>query len=238
VRLLVSVSNAAEASAALIGGADIIDAKNPRVGALGAVTPAALRQIVIAVGGSRPVSAALGDADDAEALARRARIYAESGAAFVKIGFGGITRVSWATSLLTAAVRSAEASRQRCEIIAVAYADADPLTTLTPASLADAAAGAGAAGILLDTLDKQGPGLSTLVDPPSLRAWVDRTHALGLIVALAGKLTVADLPLVRSTGADIAGVRGAVCETVRTSRVAADKVRLLRRHLMADASYQ
>jgi uncharacterized protein (UPF0264 family) len=58
VKLLISVSNAAEASDALAGGADIIDAKDPRRGALGAVTLDVLRDIVDVVGTSQPVSAA------------------------------------------------------------------------------------------------------------------------------------------------------------------------------------
>src|SRR5438067_2429694 len=60
MRLLVSVADAAEARAALAGGADIIDAKEPRHGALGAVAPDVLRAIRNAVAVRRPVSAALG----------------------------------------------------------------------------------------------------------------------------------------------------------------------------------
>ena len=41
---------------------------------------------------------------------------------------------------------------------------------------------------------------------------------------LAGKLAADDLPFVRDTGADVAGVRGAACEGGRTGRVSADKV--------------
>ncbi len=39
MRLLVSVANAADAAAALAGGADLIDAKDPAGGALTAVAP-------------------------------------------------------------------------------------------------------------------------------------------------------------------------------------------------------
>ena len=45
MRLLVSVASATEASAALAGGADVIDAKNPLAGALGAVSVGVLREI-------------------------------------------------------------------------------------------------------------------------------------------------------------------------------------------------
>ena len=42
-------------------------------------------------------------------------------------------------------------------------------------------------------------------------------HDAGLEVALAGALRAEDLPVVRDTGADIAGVRSAVCADGRRS---------------------
>jgi uncharacterized protein (UPF0264 family) len=70
MRLLVSVTDAADARAAIAGGADVIDAKDPARGALGAVSPAGLRAIAAAIGGVRPMSVALGDAGRAIAEAR------------------------------------------------------------------------------------------------------------------------------------------------------------------------
>jgi uncharacterized protein (UPF0264 family) len=48
-----------------------------------------------------------------------------------------------------------------------------------------------------------------------------------LQVAIAGKLGLDDVPLVANAGADIMGVRGAVCEGGRTGRVNVEKVRRL-----------
>ena len=70
MQLLVSAANAADASAALAGGTDIVDAKNPRAGALGPVSLDALKDIHAAVGGARPVTAAIGDASDEVAIER------------------------------------------------------------------------------------------------------------------------------------------------------------------------
>src|SRR5207249_701962 len=67
MRLLVSVRGPVEARAALAGGADVIDAKDPARGALGAVSAERLAAIRRTVGAARPVSAALGDAHDAVA---------------------------------------------------------------------------------------------------------------------------------------------------------------------------
>src|SRR5438552_80298 len=105
MRLLVSVATAAEALAALDGGADVIDAKNPLAGALGAVSIDRLREIHAAVGGRRPVTAALGDAADEAAIEHDARAFAAAGAAFGKVGFAGIASAERVEALIVAAVR-------------------------------------------------------------------------------------------------------------------------------------
>ena len=228
MRLLVSVASAAEAAAALAGGADVIDAKDARAGALGAVSTGVLREIHAAVGGARMVSAALGDAADEAAIECAAREFAGAGAVLVKVGFAGIVSAGRVGDLIAAAVRGAEAgSDGNGGVVAVAYADADRAASLAPATLLQAAARAGAYGVLLDTADKNGPGLPGLVAPGALAAWVAQAHEAGLLVALAGKLTADDLPYVRDAGADIVGVRGAACEGGRTGRVTVDRVRLL-----------
>src|SRR5207249_4629944 len=80
MRLLISVASATDAAAALAGGADLIDAKDVHAGALGRVAPAVLRAIRAVVGGARPVTAALGDADDEATIECAARTFAAGGA--------------------------------------------------------------------------------------------------------------------------------------------------------------
>ena len=228
MRLLVSVASAAEASAALAGGADLIDAKDPLAGALGAVSPEVLRAIHAVSAGRRPVTAALGDAADEGAILQAAGACAIAGARFVKVGFAGITSTEHVAALIRAAVRGATAgSNGQAGVVAVGYADLGCARSLAPAALVEVAARAGAEGILIDTADKGGPGLRGLVAPGALAAWVEQAHGVGLFVALAGQLTADDLPFVRDIGADIAGVRGAACDGGRTGRVSADKVRAL-----------
>jgi hypothetical protein len=228
MQLLVSVSNAEEASAALAGGADVIDAKNPLAGALGAVSVGVLREIHASVGGCRPVTAALGDAVDEATIQQLAAVFTSAGVALVKVGFAGISSAHRVRELMTAAVRGAAAGASGLGVVAVAYADAERVGSLLPTALVSLAARAGARGVLLDTAYKLGPGLRRLVAPRTLAAWVARAHEAGLLVALAGKLTAADLPFVRDMGADIAGVRGAACEGGRAGRVRAGRVRALR----------
>jgi len=225
MQLLVSVSDVDEAQAALLGGAIIIDAKDPLLGALGAVTLDVFRGIHTLVGGIRPVSAALGDALDEEATEHIARAYAGAGAGFVKIGFAQSDGVQRAASLIAAAVRGAAPTG--CEVIAATYAD-DPAAVVWRDALIEVAANSGATGVLIDTVDKGGPGVRSLVATEVLAAWIAAAHDAGLLVSIAGKLTSEDLPWARDCGADIAGVRGAACDGGRTGRVTAERVRALR----------
>ena len=228
MRLLVSVRNQHEAEAALAGGADIIDAKDPELGSLGPVSIPVLREICAVGGQSRPVTAALGDAGDERSVEEMARAYAGAGTALVKVGFAGTSSIERAVSLLSAAVRGAAASSAgRCGVVAVAYADAHVVASLNPARLTEAAVRAGARGVLLDTADKHGPSLRELVSHPELSAWIADAHEAGLLVAVAGKLQADDLRFARDAGADIAGVRGAACEEGRTGRVTTERVRAL-----------
>jgi uncharacterized protein (UPF0264 family) len=227
MHLLVSVTSAVDAAAALAGGADLIDAKDPAAGALGAVSIEQFRRIVAAVAGARPVTAALGDAADEPAIEQTARAFAGLGASFVKLGFAGISSTDRVAALITAAVNGARRD-SGSRVVAVAYADADRAGSISPLRLLDVAARAGATGVLLDTFDKQQGGLRQLVAWRALTDWVVSAHDAGLFVAIAGKLTASDLPYVRDAGADIAGVRGSACDGGRTGRVTADRVRLLR----------
>ena len=185
MKLLVSVRDAIDASAALAGGADIIDAKEPASGALGAVDLATFQHIVAAVANARPVTAALGDAVDEQAIAHTADAYARAGARLVKIGFAGITSRTRVASLVAAARDGAAGTR--AGVIATAYADADRVASLTPFAMIDAAALAGATGILLDTVDKQGPGLRGLMSSERLHSWVSTARSCAARRALTPK---------------------------------------------------
>jgi uncharacterized protein (UPF0264 family) len=222
MRLLVSVADTIDAAAALAGGADVIDAKDPRAGALGAVSLTVFRGIHACVGGARPVSAALGDATDEARIASSARAYADAGAAFVKVGFDASAGADRIERLLAAAVRGAtHAGPGACGVVAVAYADEAGVADVMP----DIAARVGARGVLLDTAHKHGPGLCQLCPPRTITGWVRSAQRKGLFVALAGKLDAHDLAAMAATGADLAGVRGAACDGGRTGHVTAERVR-------------
>lgn len=224
MRLLVSAASAEDAAAARDGGADLVDAKDPSAGALGAVTPPVFSQIVEAVGGARPVTAALGDPASASSVEADARMFADLGAALVKIGLSSATSLGDARAVAAGAVRGATAGRSGTAVVLVAYAD-QPYARVSPMALLDVASAAGAAGVLLDTADKRGPRLTELTTLAWLTEWAARAHRRSLSVALAGRLRAEDLSIVRRCGADVAGVRGAACEGGRSGRVVAARVR-------------
>jgi uncharacterized protein (UPF0264 family) len=225
MQLLVSVADPLDASAALDGGADIIDAKDPASGALGAVALDVFRDIHARVSGARLVTAALGDAIDESHVERTAGVYARAGARLVKIGFAGVTSRTRVAALLAA---TRDGAADHAGVIATAYADADRVASLDPFQVVDAAAAAGVTGILLDTADKQGPGLRQLMSSARLRSWVAAARDARLLVAVAGKLTAGDLGFVDDAGADIVGVRGAACDDGRTGRIVPARVHELR----------
>ena len=235
MQLLVSVRDAREAAAALAGGADIVDAKEPSAGALGAVSADVFAAIVRAVGGARPVTAAVGDAEHQTVDEGTTRAFALAGAAMVKVGLAGVADADRATALLRAARRGVE-SAGRGTVVAVAYADATHVGAPPPTAVVACALAAGIDGVLMDTADTHGPPLLGAMSRDALAGWVDEARAAGLLVALAGRLTLEAIPMLQPLRPDVVGVRGAACEGGRSGRVSEARVRALRETLDASVS--
>jgi uncharacterized protein (UPF0264 family) len=146
----------------------------------------------------------------------------------VKVGLWGTSTTDEAVAVLRA-VR--EALDGGAAVIAGAYADAErvPGGPLAPGNVVAAARRAGVGGCLLDTALKDGLGLFEWLTPDALAALVAEAHAAGLEMALAGALRAEDLSVVRTTGADIAGVRSAACrDGRRTAPLDAERIGRLR----------
>jgi (5-formylfuran-3-yl)methyl phosphate synthase len=208
VKLLVSVVSAVEAGRALAGGADIIDVKDPGEGALGAPSPRVLAEVVQAVGGTAPVSVALGDLPDLpHTAALAARGAALSGASFVKVGLRGVRKLDRAVAMMDAV---SDAVGSHVSMIAATYADAGALDppAFPPALLPPLVERTGIAGALVDTFVKNGRGLYGWLSEPQLADLVARTRRAGATFGLAGQLRLGEL---RRVDADIVGVRSAVC---------------------------
>jgi dihydroneopterin aldolase len=216
---LASVRDAAEALIALDGGAEIIDAKEPRDGALGAVPLAGLTEIVTAVDGRRLVSTTVGDLPMqpriiANAVAERAR----AGADYIKFG---VFEAEAAYACAEAAVRAAGAAR----IVAVLFADLPDVMALANSAALRQFAEAGAHGVMLDTADKSRGGLLAHAPVSRLAAIVADAHAAGLKCGLAGALAINDIEEMTPLQPDFLGFRGALCAQGRNGAIDAGLVK-------------
>src|SRR5947208_997618 len=218
MQLLISVAGPAEAHAALRGGADVIDAKDPRHGALGPVSLQRLAAIRTAVAGARPLSAAVGDATSEEAVAGAVAAALSVGVAFVKLGLAGVTSEARAGRLAGAARRAVEAAMVT-RLVLVAYADWRSAASLPPARVVAVAADTGAAGVLRDNATKGVP-LFGVESPAAVAAWVAAAHAAGLFAALAGGLSGSDLARARSRRPRGGGAGRAACPGAQRAGVA------------------
>jgi (5-formylfuran-3-yl)methyl phosphate synthase len=233
--LLVSVRSAEEVSAALAGGADIIDAKEPARGSLGAVDPEVLWAIAARTPWSVPLSVALGDcATEAEVrrAVRAVRLPKRSAPVYLKLGFAGSASLERVRRLLRAAVATATSSVLDPDIVGVAYADHRARGTLSPEDVLRAAAAARVTGLLIDTFRKDGRGLLDHLPLARLSALAQRARAAGLLFAVAGSLDPAAISRVAPI-ADVVGVRGAACQGGRAGTVTAERVAELRRGAVA-----
>jgi len=199
-RLLASVRNLEESRLALAGGADIVDLKEPARGALGAVTPSVAQEVVRETGGRCPVSATVGDLPmRPEVLVPAVRQMGDTGVNFVKIGL-------FASGDSRKCIRELASLAHRLRLVAVLFADRDPdLMLLTP--LRDA----GFAGVMLDTVGKDGRGLRDWMAEEGLSRFVASAHGLGLLAGLAGSLRASDIPALLPCAPDYLGFRGALC---------------------------
>src|SRR5205814_6984614 len=92
-------------------------------------------------------------------------------------------------------------------------------------------AGAGLAGIMLDTADKRAGGLRRHLTDDQLAGFVRRARERGLIVGLAGSLGLADIAPLERLRPDYLGFRGALCAGGRGGSVDAGAIRAVRQAL-------
>ncbi len=226
MRLLVSVQDAEEARAAVAGGAEIVDAKDPAAGALGQVSAGALVAIAEAVPPGVRLSAALGDVASLEDVAAAfGRITVPLN--YVKLGFRGLTDRTVVEDLLAEAVHLARELPGRPAVIGVAYADHELAESLPPDAFQVLLPEVGADGLLVDTCFKDRGTLFHYHDGAGLAELAAELAPHELTLALGGGLGAADVRAAWEAGAMILGVRGAACEGGRLGRVAERRVRLL-----------
>jgi hypothetical protein len=220
MRLLVSPMNMEEAHAALAGGADILDVKNPKEGSLGANFPWVIRSVADLAGGRVPVSATIGDLEFKPGTASLAALgAASSGADYVKAGLLGVKTCDQAEEMLKAIVRAVKDLDPKKKVVASGYSDYLRVGSISPMLLPAAASEAGADVVMVDTAIKDGKPTFDFMGEKDLADFIELGHSNDLEVALAGSIGFPHLETLLRLQPDIIGVRGIVCGGDRRSAV-------------------
>ena len=225
MRLLVSVRTVDEARLAAAHGADFIDLKEPRDGALGGLPPATVRAIVQALraqGCALPLSATIGDLPMTEVatIVQRCMALCSCGVDYVKVGV--------------------EPGRGAAAVLDALAGTAWPAAAIVPVFIADrgidfalVARARGFPALMVDTADKVGGSLFERVALADLQRFVHEARTCGALAGLAGALRLQHLPALAALGPDFAGFRSAVCAGSRGSALDARRVRELASRLRA-----
>src|SRR5947209_9142792 len=170
--LLVSVRSVREAGSALLGGAALIDVKEPSRGSLGMASLDVIQEVVHFVSQRTPVSAAMGE------LLEKPDFPKIRGLNYAKWGLAGCAGdLDWQNRLLAMPDRLDEVM-PGCKPVAVAYADWHLAGAPPAEQVCDFACNRGFPGLLIDTWRKDG---TTLLD------WL----TVGQVAQLAGRCRAA-----------------------------------------------
>lgn len=228
--MLVSVRSLEEARAAVEGGCTVLDVKEPTRGPLGMADPDVVRDVV-RYGAGRGVVCSMALGEVVEWAGRRVSDWEPIAIDFAKLGLSDVSDVSG--TAVADGDRDWRANwcglRQRLvgprQWIAVAYADGAQCGAPEVDDVVGAAIETGCAGVLIDTWDKTGGSLTDWLPRSRLRAVRESTDEAGLLLALAGKVSLKNLSEVMGVRPDLVAVRGAVCcEGRRESHVEAKLV--------------
>lgn len=216
--LLASVRNAREAAICIEAGVDIIDAKEPNRGALGAVDACELRKIRDVVFDDIPVSATLGDdARGRDVLRERILQTAYAGGDILKIGVYPDVDVGELCALVQS-LRQDDARVREKSFVAVLLADLE-----LDLSVLHALADAGFLGAMMDTQNKSAGTLLDIQSADELSEFTRACRRVGLLCGLAGGLRKQDIPAVLAKKPDILGFRGALSEVNKRTRAICPK---------------
>lgn len=206
-KLLASVKNWDEAHIAFDAQVDIIDLKQPDLGALGALDTETLSDIVKKIDFRCPVSATIGDLPMvADTIFNATHATAKTGVDFVKIGF--FPEGNW-----LGVIEKLQKLTSKYQLIAVLFADENPDISIISALKAH-----GFAGVMLDTMNKQKGSLVQVMPLEAIHAFVTLAKKHHLICGLAGSLRAEDIAALLPFEANYLGFRGALCADHRRTQ--------------------
>lgn len=222
--MLASVNSVDEALLVLSAEVDIIDLKQPALGALGALDLDDIKQIVAVIAGRRTVSATIGDLPmQPEIVFNAVQLMAETGVDYIKIGF--FPGDDWLGTLK----KLSTLVPQKQALIAVLFADTQPDLTILATLKAS-----GFVGVMLDTMDKQQGSLTQVLAAEQIATFVSQAKELQLLCGLAGSLRISDIPELIAYHPDYLGFRGALCqEHNRVGQLNVQAVRAIKEAMQA-----
>jgi (5-formylfuran-3-yl)methyl phosphate synthase len=222
--LLVSVRSVCEARAALLGGAAIIDVKEPSRGSLGRADDQMIASIIHSVSGRRPVSAALGELLETQCSALSTQHYLQ----YAKFGLAGCGRIPSWRKQLEKSIGQLRRALPWCQFVSVAYADWRRATSPHVEEVCAFACEHQAGPFLLDTWSKDGSTLLDWLSPAAVSRLAAQCKKAGVRVALAGSLGPKQFPLLYAAEPDWFAVRGAACRAgQRGNQISSRRVKQL-----------
>jgi len=229
--MLVSVKSPAEATlAAATTGVTVIDVKDPTRGSLGFAGSEVTNRIAAVVkqnsslsidvansGDHKLVSVALGELQylDFDEVSRINWANFD----FVKLGLNGLYKFSRWRSPLNEALAGIPQHVQRVLVLYVDQVDATAAVDMVQPAAED-----GLGVVLLDTFDKSRGNIFAHWTDAEIRSVFRTSARLSMKTVLAGSIGRADLSRALAMGADLIGVRGAVCDGERSGNLSQQRL--------------
>lgn len=213
-QLLISVKNLEESRIARYANADVIDLKDPSVGALGALDVDVVSQIVQDVNGGVLLSATVGEGHATiDVLKQDIVLYAGLGVDVVKIAVSGLFKLADFYSEIK------QLTNLGIKLVAVFFAN-EPLDFSLLNKLKDG----GFYGAMLDTQLKN-TSLLELQTTETLQKFTVVCKQHMLISGLAGSINMTHIDRLLMLNPSFIGMRGGVCHRRdRTSTLVGDRV--------------
>lgn len=217
--MLISVKSPAEAAiVAAADGVTVVDVKDPARGSLGFAGTAVTNEIARQISAAKPsLSVALGELQELDVEAVRQIQWAHVD--FVKVGLSGLYQgARWQSELLSVLANVPAAVRR----VLVLYVD--QIDASRAHRMIQDAHEVGLSVVLLDTFDKARGNTFAHWSATAVEDVFQSASRSGLTTVLAGSIGLADFPKALRTGADLIGVRGAVCDGDRSGALSRQRL--------------
>jgi (5-formylfuran-3-yl)methyl phosphate synthase len=232
-KLMISVRSAEEAKIAIQAGADFIDVKEPKNGALGAASSKVWRDVAKAIDQTERrkdqnaivSSLALGELLDLPTKLAEASM---TGYKYAKIGLATCSSFpDWKEWLKIAFSMFPKKTAK----VAVAYADYAHALSPTPSEILKAGKQLRCKAFLIDTYDKSKGDVFEVMPISTLRKLFAEAHEYGMLTVLGGSLKIGRMTEILEVNPDIVALRRGVCQGDRLGDIIPEMVSLWKNRL-------